>query len=93
MELSFQKPPKCSEIYVKKQKIEIFYFTVVTLKLQDKIKTVFKTIISFLLRFLEAMTKLVDLCPQCLTKLNYKISVISDHHMLQDEIKLSHGTV
>jgi hypothetical protein len=28
-----------------------------------------------------------------LTKLNYKISVISDHHMLQDEIKLSHGTV
>ncbi len=78
---------------MKKQKIEFFSFTVVTSKLQDKIKTVFKTIISFLLRFLEAMTKLVDLCPQFLTKLNYKISVNSDHHMLQGEIKLSHGTV
>jgi hypothetical protein len=78
---------------MKEQNIEIFSFTVVTSKLQEKIKTVFKTIISFILRFLEAVTKLVDLCPQFLTKLNYKISVISDHHMLQDEIKLSHGTV
>ncbi len=78
---------------MKEQNIEIFSFTVVTSKLQEKIKTVFKTIISFILRFLEAVTKLVDLCPQFLMKLNYKISVISDHHMLQDEIKLSHGTV
>jgi hypothetical protein len=55
--LRFQKPQK-------EQKIEIFSFTVVTSKLQDKIKTVFKTILSFSLRLLEAVTKLVDLCPQ-----------------------------
>jgi hypothetical protein len=70
-EIKFSKPPKkCSEIYMKEQNIEIFSFTVVTSQLQEKIKTVFKTIISFILRFLEAVTKLVDLCPQFLTKLN-----------------------
>jgi hypothetical protein len=78
---------------MKEQKVDIFSFTVVTSKLQDIIKIVFETILSFLLRLLEAVMKLVDLCPQFLMKLSYKISVISDHHLLCDKIKLSHVTV
>jgi hypothetical protein len=55
--LSFQKSKKCSEFYVKEQKIEIFSFIVVISKLHEKIKTVFQTILSFFLRLLEAVTK------------------------------------
>jgi hypothetical protein len=78
--LGYEIPEKVIKNLNEGEKIQKVAFVFVTLIIQDQNKNVIRIYVSLFLKFLESVTKFWGINHQFVTKLNYQISVILDHH-------------
>ncbi len=78
--LGYEIPEKVIKNLNEGEKNSKSSFCICHLIIQDQNKNVIRIYVSLFLKFLESVTKFWDINHQFVTKLNYRISVILDHH-------------